>query len=344
MKFDFAIGNPPYQDNTLGENDTFAPPVYNKFMDAAYEVANKVELVHPARFLFNAGSTPKPWNEKMLKDEHFKVLNYESDSTKVFANTDIKGGIVITYRDEEKKYGAIDIFTPFETLNTILYKVKNTDSFHSFSQIVITRTASRLTTKLHEDFPNAINQLSKGHAYDMSSNIFERLPQIFFSEKPNDEFEYVKILGREDNARVYKYVRKDYVNTTKNMYKYKLFLSSAIGRGEFGEVLSEPIISEPKVASTETFLSVGVFECKDEAVCAMKYIKTKFARALLGILKSTQANTPDKWKYVPLQDFTLTSDIDWSVPISEIDKQLYKKYSLSEDEITFIETNVKEMK
>lgn len=66
MKFDFAIGNPPYQDNAIGENDTYAPPVYNKFLDAAYAVADSVEMIHPARFLFNAGSTPKAWNEKML--------------------------------------------------------------------------------------------------------------------------------------------------------------------------------------------------------------------------------------------------------------------------------------
>ena len=60
MKFDFCVGNPPYQDQSVGDNETFAPPVYNKFMDAAYQVADKVELIHPARFLFNAGSTPKP--------------------------------------------------------------------------------------------------------------------------------------------------------------------------------------------------------------------------------------------------------------------------------------------
>ena len=51
-------------------------------MDGAFRVAAKVELVHPARFLFNAGSTPKAWNEKMLKDEHFKVLHYEEDGHK----------------------------------------------------------------------------------------------------------------------------------------------------------------------------------------------------------------------------------------------------------------------
>ena len=48
MKFDFAIGNPPYQDNAIGENDTYAPPVYNKFLDAAYAVADSVEMIHPA--------------------------------------------------------------------------------------------------------------------------------------------------------------------------------------------------------------------------------------------------------------------------------------------------------
>ena len=107
MKFDFAIGNPPYQDNAIGENDTYAPPVYNKFLDAAYAVADSVEMIHPARFLFNAGSTPKAWNEKMLNDPHFKVMHYEEDASKVFANTDIKGGVAITYRTSDATYEPI---------------------------------------------------------------------------------------------------------------------------------------------------------------------------------------------------------------------------------------------
>ena len=60
-------------------------------------------------------------------------------------------------------------------------------------------------------------------------------------------------------------------------------------------------------------------------------------------MKITQDNTKDKWKYVPLQDFTENSDIDWSKSIPEIDQQLYKKYGLSPEEIEFIETHVKEM-
>ena len=75
----------------------------------------------------------------------------------------------------------------------------------------------------------------------------------------------------------------------------------------------------------------------------MKYIKTKFARAMLGILKVTPDNTPKKWRYVPLQDFTAASDIDWSHSIVDIDRQLYEKYGLDENEIDFIEQHVKEM-
>jgi hypothetical protein len=46
---------------------------------------------------------------------------------------------------------------------------------------------------------------------------------------------------------------------------------------------------------------------------------------------------------VPLQDFTITSDIDWSKPIPDIDQQLYAKYNLDADEIAFIEAQIKPM-
>ena len=75
MRFNFVIGNPPYQDETIGDNKGFAPPIYHKFLDEAYKVSDAVEMIHPARFLFNAGSTPKTWNAKMLNDIHFKVLH-----------------------------------------------------------------------------------------------------------------------------------------------------------------------------------------------------------------------------------------------------------------------------
>ena len=84
MKFDYVIGNPPYQEESNGELRNYAPPIYNLFMEECYKIADIVELIHPARFLFNAGSTPKIWNLKMLEDKHFKVLLYEEDGEKIF--------------------------------------------------------------------------------------------------------------------------------------------------------------------------------------------------------------------------------------------------------------------
>jgi len=349
MKFDFVIGNPPYQDETLGDNDTYAPPVYHLFMDSAFSIADKVELITPARFLFNAGSTPKAWNEKMLKDPHFKVLHFEQDSSKIFSNTSINGGIAIAYHDNQKKFGAVEVFTAFSELNQILHKVVSNSTFEGMERIVITRTAYRFTDTMHAEHPEAITQLSNGHAYDMSSNIFERLPQIFYDELTNDNYEYIRIYGKIGNQRLYKYVRKDYVREVKNLYRFKIVLARADGAaGTIGNpiparIIGNPIIESPRTGTTETFLSVGSFETEIEAQNSLKYIKSKFARTMLGILKTTQDITPEKFKYVPLQDFTENSDIDWTKSIPEIDQQLYKKYGLTQEEIDFIESHVKEM-
>ena len=345
MKFDFIIGNPPYQDESNGELRNYAPPIYNLFMDECYKLSDRVELIHPARFLFNAGSTSKKWNECRLQDPHFKVLFYEEDGLKVFPSlsTPLRGGVAITYRDAYEKFGAINTFTKYAEVNSILHKVIYNGNFHSLMDIVYSRTSCRLTDKMHEDHPNALSKLSNGHPYDMSSNIFQRLPEIFYDEKPFDKHEYIKILGRENNKRVYKYIQKEYVKETENLYSYKIYIAQATGSGEFGEALSEIIIEGPGVGATETFISIGNFTDKKEAVSISKYLKTKFTRTMLSILKVTQNGNKPVWKYVPLQDFTEHSDIDWTKSVAEIDKQLYAKYGLDETEINFIETHVKEM-
>ena len=123
MKFDVIIGNPPYQEEVEGDNKQFATPVYNLFIDESQKVGNIVEMIHPARFLFNAGATPKKWNKKMLKDEHFKILEYISNSANAFPNTNINGGIAISYWDEKKQFNPIESFTPFDCLSSIKDKV-----------------------------------------------------------------------------------------------------------------------------------------------------------------------------------------------------------------------------
>ena len=350
MKFDYVIGNPPYQEEQVSNDiessqKNFAPSIYNLFMDSAFDIGSKVELIHPARFLFNAGNTPKAWNEKMLNDEHFKVLSYSPDSSDIFPtlSTPLKGGIAITYRDQSKSYGAIKAFTQYREVNTVLHKVTETYNFKSLVDIVFSRTAYRLTDKMHSDYPEAKDLLSNGHLYDMASNIFDRLPFIFYDEEPNDGIEYIRVLGREDSRRVYKYIRKEYVNDVENLNYYKVLVPQANGSGLFGEVMSATIVEGPNTGNTETFISIGKAETKEEADAIQKYIHTKFARTLLGVLKVTQNGNKPVWRYIPLQDFTSSSDIDWSKSIAEIDQQLYRKYGLSDEEIEFIETHVKEM-
>ncbi|MGQ7364383.1 hypothetical protein ACTGWM_01830 [Streptococcus suis] len=89
---------------------------------------------------------------------------------------------------------------------------------------------------------------------------------------------------------------------------------------------------------------MGAFDTEFEAEALLKYIKSKFGRVMLGIMKTTQNNqSKNTWSKVPMQDFTSNSDIDWTKSIPEIDQQLYKKYGLDQNEINFIESKVKAM-
>lgn len=342
-KFFGVVGNPPYQVQAAGEQRTFQKPIYDRFLDASFEVGDHVALVHPARFLFNAGSTPKAWNKKMLEDEHLSVLDYREDASSVFEGTEIKGGVAVTFRDADRTLGPIGAFVPHAELRSIMDKVVGVADFKSFSTIVVTRTAYRFTDAMHTDFPEAAKQLSRGHAYDVSTNIFKRLPQVFFEERPDDGEDYIQILGREGASRAYKYVRRRYIRPVVNLDTYKLFMPKANATGKFGEVLTKPILGKPATGATETFISIGTFSTQAEAENASKYIATKFARALLGILKVTQDISPEKWGYVPLQDFSETSDIGWSGSAAAIDKQLFAKYGLDDAEVRFIEGHVKNM-
>lgn len=345
MKFDFVIGNPPYQEAYKNTKGSGANSIYDRFIDEAVKISKRVELIHPARFLFNAGSTAKDWNKKMLNNEHFKILRYEADSAVFFPmlSTPIKGGIVISYISALENFEKIEVFTPYKELNNLIKKVEKDVSFKSISQIGVTSYAYHFTEKSHQDYPQMIELMSEGHSYDLTSNCFERIPFLFSDEYPEDGKNYAKLLGRYKNRRVYKYIDRQYINDVSNFDFYKIFLPKANGDGSFGEIISEPIIAEPQTGSTETFMSLGRFTNFEEAQNLLKYIKTKFSRSLLGAIKVTQDVSPSKWKYVPLQDFTEKSDIDWSKSVHEIDLQLYKKYGLSDEEIAFIETHVKEM-
>lgn len=342
MKFNAIVGNPPYQEE--GEN-TRKAPIYHLFYDVAFKLAPIVTLITPGRFLFKAGQTPMEWMEKILSDTHFKVIRYFQKSNIIFPNVDIKGGVAIGLRDVNREFGAIKFFSEFPELVSILSKVSHHVSFVSgeFAEMVSSQGIYRFSEYALTNIPRISQIQGKGTAAKITSNAFENLPEIFVQSEQECGNNGVRIMGRVKGSRQIRWINSQYLQTCEYLNYYNVFVPEANGTGAIGEVLSTPVIGVPVIGHTDTFLSIGKFASAEEASACLKYVKSKFARCLLGTLKATQHNPKDAWTNVPMQDFTSNSDIDWSKSIPGIDMQLYAKYELSDEEISFIESMIKPM-
>lgn len=340
VKIKAVVGNPPYQEVNEG-NGNGANPLYHLFIDLGRKLSPIGSMIHPARFLFKAGKTPKDWNDKILSDPHFKVVDYWVKSIDIFNNVDVKGGIAVTMWNENKKCGPIGFFSPYPEVRSILNKVQSYNP-QPFSDIVYPRDLYKLTDKLYTENPWMEGRQSQGHRLDVGSSIFDVFPELFLDDAPNKS-EYIGLYGLLGRDRVTKWIKRSYVKLPDNIDKFKVLVPKSNGSGAIGEVLSTPVIGVPVIGHTLTFLSIGSFDEAPYAEACLKYIKTRFARLLLGTLKVTQDNPKDTWANVPMQDFTENSDIDWSKSEEEIDAQLYAKYNLSDDEIAFIESMIKPM-
>lgn len=343
-KFDVVIGNPPYQEEAQG-GGTRDTPVYHLFMDAAYEVGKKAVLITPARFLFNAGFTPKAWNAKMLADPHLTVPHYVPNSDELFPGTFINGGIAVTFRDEDNDGEPIGTFTHYPELNTIVQKVVDSDTSSMESDITSSRSY-RYTSRLYEEHPNARALRPAGNEALISTNAFDQFSFLYFVERPDDGHSYVRVLGLDGKRRASRWIRREYVTGPSNYDTFKVVVPASRGHlGKLGDepalIVGAPMLAEPQVAVTQTFITIGSFGTGDEAESCLTYVKSKFARIMLAVLKVTQHNPASTWKYVPVQDFTPSSDIDWSMPIPDVDQQLYAKYGLTSKEVAFIEAKVK---
>ncbi len=341
MKFDVVVGNPPYQEDSVGESTSNAP-VYNYFMDMAYNLAEKAILITPARFLFNAGATSKIWNEKMLKDTHLKVLFFESDAKRVFPTTSIPGGVAITYHDLSKKFSPISIFTPNPIVTQILDKIIISNK--TLDSLVSGRGVYKLSRKALLEIPEIEKIQSKGHSRDVGTGAFNIMNEIVFFDEEQHDGEYVKIYGLKNSKRTFMWMKKSYLDYPDSFTKYKVFISKANGAAlKNKSIVGAPVVAEKNVGATETFITIGGFDTEIEAENLAKYIKTKFVRFLVSVLKVTPNNTRDTWTKVPIQNFTNQSDILWNNAILEIDRQLFNKYGLDENEIVYISENIKEM-
>jgi hypothetical protein len=342
MKFKAIVGNPPYQ---IEGESTRKTPIYNLFYDTAFELSSLVTFITPGRFLFKAGQTPMEWMEKMLSDTHFKVVDYFQKSSDVFPTVDIKGGVAIGLRNANKEFGAIGFFSDYPELKSIMAKVFTNPSFQfgQFASLVSSQGIYRFSEKALSEFPRIYEVQGKGTASKITSNAFENLTEIFVNTEKECKGEGVQIIGRIKGSRETKWVNASYLQPCEYLNYYNVLVPEANGTGAIGEVLSTPVIGVPVIGHTDTFLSIGKFADAQEASACLNYVKTKFARCLLGTLKATQHNPRDTWANVPLQNFTAISDIDWTQSIADIDKQLYRKYKLDEDEIEFIEKMIKPM-
>lgn len=335
MKFDAVVSNPPYQ---VGVNKE---PLYHHFISIGMEIGDLGTLIHPGRFLFNAGKTPKAWNQKMLNDEHFKVVKYWKKSDEVFDAVDIKGGVAVTMWDKQNVIGPIGTFVLHDELRTIQEKVESLGE-ESFSKLVYSRDLYQLTELFYKENPELEGRQSKGHRFDLGTTAFSLFPEVFSDEKPAGDG-YALVVGRENDTRIAKWIKKEYLKLPDNFESYKIAFPVANGSGKFGESLSDPFVCGPYCAQNTTFLSAGNFYTLFEAQSCLKYVKTKFARCMLGIFKVTQHTTREAWRAVPLQNFTQQSDINWDLSIPDLDAALYQKYNLTQDEIEFIESNVSAM-
>ena len=345
MKFDVIIGNPPYQEMDGGAQAS-ASPIYQNFVRAAKELNPKyISLIMPSRW-YTGGKGLDSFRDEMLNDEHIRELHDWLTPEDIFPNTNIRGGVcyflwdskydnkesltrVVTHQHNEvvsdvirpMKIGDVDIFIRDYRANAILMKVFNHEK------------------SLKKD-KWLMEYVSPRKPFGLSGNFTK---DAKFNENSNGMQEPVKCYGKNAIG----YVERNYIKTKNDWIdKWKIFTAYANNIGtELNDDNFNTIIGEPGTISTETYLAIGADLSLDEnSVKNLSlFLKTKFSRFLLSLAKSSQHATRGTYRFIPMQDFSNDGDIDWSVSTEDIDKQLYEKYGLSNEEIDFIESKIKAM-
>lgn len=343
VKFDVVIGNPPYQEIDGGAGAS-ATPIYNRFVELSKSLEPKyISLIMPARW-YSGGKGLDKFRDEMLSDSKIQLLIDFPNPDEVFHNTNIRGGVCIVNWNFE--------WDANQHLTNVITFENGKETNNVMRPLRVPKSAIFIRDYLAISIIDKINKVTPQHDGRISDFTSPLKPYGFrsffirdkrFHADENNLVEPIKCFGKG----VVGFVERSEIEVRPEWIdKWKIFTAYANNIGtELKDDNFNTIIGNPGTICTETYIVIGADLDLDKysAENLSKYLKTKFSRMLHGIAKSSHTAPRTTYKFIPLQDFTSNSVIDWSQSIAEVDQQLYKKYGLSEEEIQFIESKVKEM-
>lgn len=340
MKFNAVVGNPPYQieGGSGGSNDA---PIYQLFATFAENLkANCISLIMPSRW-FAAGreNLLGEFRSRMINNSSLEKLIVFSNATDIFTNVEIKGGICY-YLINNNYNGKCcyilhedsSIIESIRDLTTFDIIIRNPQLAKIVQKIVKFKNAKYVDSIISNDTPFGISSNPKSS---------KKNPMKIYEDC--NSHHNTKLYHIEKLVRKVGYVDRTYITkNSKYIDKWKVFVPGAGGSGNDPYVLGKPIVAPSNSVCSQSFL-FAAFDDDIQANNFKSYLLTKFFRALVSAIKISQSAPNRVYKFVPIQDFTNSSDIDWAKSIPAIDKQLYSKYGLTQDEIDFVENRIKPM-
>lgn len=329
MKFGAVVGNPPYQVMDGGAGVS-AKPVYNVFVELAKSLTPKnILMIMPAKW-YTDGKGLGIFRETMLNDKRISKLVDFTDSRDCFENVDIAGGVCYFLWTKDYQ-GLCEFVSKHQGQSTTANReLSSEDSFIRHMEAVAIVGKVKSTTSA---FYNT--RVSTQKPFGLRTYVMPL-------ENGDIILKYNKGKGPYQSSLIT--IGKEMIS----QWKVTISCLTAEHAGQTDKegrkkILSSLDILEPNEICTETYLVVDAFDTKEEAMHLYSYLQSRFVRFLISQLASTQHLSKDKFAYVPIQDFTSSSDINWNASVADIDQQLYRKYGLSADEIAFIEKMIKPM-